>query len=98
MTGASGFIGRALCERLLELGAVVHGTSRRDVELDADLWSHSCVDLTSADDVDRLVAEAKPDYVIHHWLIHKNTVKNYGTGMITLGYRVYRVIFKSTII
>jgi nucleoside-diphosphate-sugar epimerase len=65
VTGASGFIGRALCVRLLELGAEVHGTSRRDVDLDNDRWSHSTVDLTDAAAVDAMVAEVKPDYVMH---------------------------------
>ena len=65
VTGASGFIGRALCVRLLEMGAVVHGTSRRDVDLQGERWSHSSVDLTDALSVDRLLVDAKPDYVLH---------------------------------
>ena len=65
VTGASGFIGKALCERLLALGAVVHGTSRRDVDLQGEHWSHSSVDLTDARSVDQLLADAKPDYVLH---------------------------------
>jgi UDP-glucose 4-epimerase len=65
VTGASGFIGHAVCARLLESGAVVCGTSRRDIRFDSDRWTHSCVDLTVADDVDELLASSKPDFVIH---------------------------------
>jgi nucleoside-diphosphate-sugar epimerase len=65
VTGASGFIGHALCARLLELGAEVHGTSRRKVDLESDKWTHASVDLTIADDVDELVSLARPDYIVH---------------------------------
>ena len=65
VTGASGFIGRALCSRLLTSGATVIGTSRRDVNFEHANWSHASVDLADAGQVDELFAEAKPDYVIH---------------------------------
>ena len=65
MTGASGFIGRALCARLLEQGAEVHGTSRRKVDFESDKWTHASVDLTIADDVDELVSLAGPEYIVH---------------------------------
>jgi nucleoside-diphosphate-sugar epimerase len=65
VTGASGFIGRAVCARLLEKGAAVYGTSRRDIDLESDRWTHASVDLTIADDVDNLFAVAQPDFVIH---------------------------------
>jgi nucleoside-diphosphate-sugar epimerase len=50
---------------LLELGAVVHGTSRRRVALDNGRWSHSSVELTNADEVDELISNVQPDYVMH---------------------------------
>lgn len=65
MTGASGFIGRAVCARLLDSGAAVYGTSRRDIHIESDRWTHASVDLTIADDIDNLLAVAKPDFVIH---------------------------------
>ena len=65
VTGASGFIGRAVCARLLESGATVHGTSRRSVAFDHTNWQHTEADLANAEDVDRLVASARPDYVLH---------------------------------
>ena len=65
MTGASGFIGHALCARLLEQGAEVYGTSRRKVDFESEKWTHASVDLTIADDVDDLVALARPDYIVH---------------------------------
>jgi len=65
VTGASGFIGHALCARLLEQGAEVHGTSRRRVDFESDKWIHASVDLTIAEDVDELVSLAKPDYIVH---------------------------------
>jgi len=65
VTGASGFIGRAVCGRLLDKGAEVCGTSRRDVDLESDRWTYASVDLTLADDVDELLASTKPDFVIH---------------------------------
>ena len=33
VTGASGFIGQAVCAQLLEMGAQVYGASRRNVNL-----------------------------------------------------------------
>jgi len=65
VTGASGFIGRAVCARLLEMGAAVYGTSRRDIDLKSDRLTHASVDLTVADDVDNLLAVAQPEFVIH---------------------------------
>lgn len=65
MTGASGFIGHALCARLLEQGAEVHGTSRRKVDFESDKWTHASIDLTIPEDVDELVSLARPDYIVH---------------------------------
>lgn len=65
VTGASGFIGKAVCARLLEEGAFVHGVSRRDVSMDADRWSHSRLDLADGPAVDKLFADVRPEYVMH---------------------------------
>lgn len=65
MTGASGFIGRALCVHLLDIGATVVGTSRSTVDLGSDRWTHASLDLTNAQAVDELIGGEQPDYVIH---------------------------------
>lgn len=65
VTGASGFIGHAVCERLLELGADVCGTSRRNVEFDDQRWHHVATDLTNAGEVDELFSTSRPEFVIH---------------------------------
>lgn len=65
VTGASGFIGKAVCARLLDEGAFVHGVSRRDVNMDADRWSHSRLDLSDGPAVDKLFADVRPEYVMH---------------------------------
>ncbi len=65
VTGASGFIGHAVCARLLEMGAEVYGTSRRNIEFESDRWTHSVVDLTVADDVDELLVSSRPEFIIH---------------------------------
>jgi nucleoside-diphosphate-sugar epimerase len=65
VTGASGFIGQAVCRRLLDAGAIVTGTSRRELSLDSARWSHVALDLADADGVDRLFEDARPEFVIH---------------------------------
>ena len=53
VTGGSGFLGRTVCAKLHAKGA------------DVVAPSHASVDLTRQDAVDRLVAEVKPDQLIH---------------------------------
>jgi len=65
VTGASGFIGMAVCRHLLRAGAKVHGTSRKAVEIDDDSWSFSVADLADPDAVDQLIDDQRPDFVIH---------------------------------
>ena len=65
VTGASGFIGIAVCKRLLELGAQVSGTSRRYVEFDHTEWRHIAADLTNISDVGELFAASRPEFVVH---------------------------------
>ena len=66
VTGASGFIGRALVRRLAALGAEVHGVSRRPPDGDdpgvAQWWT---ADLADATAVDRLVEECRPAHIVH---------------------------------
>jgi nucleoside-diphosphate-sugar epimerase len=64
VTGASGFLGTALCEGLLDAGAEVHGVSRRDRPLDTDVRWHR-VDVADADAVDRTMGAVNPDVVYH---------------------------------
>jgi UDP-glucose 4-epimerase len=65
VTGASGFIGARLCERAVELGAVVHGVSRRpSPDASAALrWEH--LDLTDEAAVRALWRSVRPDVVLH---------------------------------
>ena len=61
MTGASGFIGAAVCHQLMKAGAQVWGTGRTRVP------SVSTVGLQALlpDDAARIVREAKPEVVFH---------------------------------
>ena len=65
VTGASGFIGARLCERACDLGALVHGVSRRPSPgLSAGLrWEHA--DLTDESATRALVRRVQPDVVLH---------------------------------
>lgn len=65
VTGASGFLGRHLTRRLLELGAEVHATSRvpRGGEGRALRWWQA--DLSDADAARKLVRETAPARIFH---------------------------------
>src|SRR5919109_3737894 len=63
VTGASGFIGGRLCQRLLTEGEEVHAISRRPQEDDSVRWWQS--DLGDADDVARTVGRLRPDVIYH---------------------------------
>jgi UDP-glucose 4-epimerase len=65
VTGASGFIGRAVCCRLLETGATVHGVSRSPLTLDHPEYSHHPADLSDAGQTDRLFDAVRPRFVLH---------------------------------
>ena len=64
VTGASGFIGSAVCRRLAQAGALVHGVSRQPrTGGDCVRWWRA--DLADADQVQDLVAGCGPHLVVH---------------------------------
>lgn len=63
VTGASGFIGGRLCQRLLTEGEEVHAISRRPQQDDSVRWWQS--DLGDADDVATTLGQIRPDVVYH---------------------------------
>jgi nucleoside-diphosphate-sugar epimerase len=64
VTGASGFIGSRLCERLKELGAIVHGVSRKQQSHGAvsEWWQAELDDEVATR---RLVEVIAPDIIFH---------------------------------
>lgn len=63
VTGASGFIGSRLCDRLVALGYEVHGTSRSRREANDVRWWH--VDLSDVGTTREVVRSASPDAIVH---------------------------------
>jgi len=64
VTGASGFIGSHLCERLRELGAVVHGISRT-VRKDGIVSHWWQADLENEIAARQVIESIKPDIIFH---------------------------------
>jgi UDP-glucose 4-epimerase len=65
VTGASGFIGSALCRRLLQAGAEVHGVSRTErAATDYCARWHTCR-LDDINAVRALLKVSRPDFVFH---------------------------------
>lgn len=65
VTGASGFIGKALCRRLMQHGVEVHGVSRTTRTPESPItrwWQCSLEDLNA---VHTLLEVAKPDLIFH---------------------------------
>jgi len=64
VTGGSGFIGRRLCTRLIELGAEVHAVSRIErPRVDEVRWW--VADVGDADDIRRVVQETQPHVIVN---------------------------------
>jgi UDP-glucose 4-epimerase len=63
VTGAGGFIGAALCQRLCELQATVHGISRRPRDYAQVRWW--ITDLANQETADQVIQESKPDLIFH---------------------------------
>lgn len=64
VTGATGFIGRALCPALSERGARVHALSRSGAKPPGALASWSC-DAANEESLRRLVHQIRPELVYH---------------------------------
>lgn len=64
VTGASGFIGSALAKKLLDLGADVHGLSRKDMKVNDGIKWHKG-DLSNLEFVETIIQKILPDYIFH---------------------------------
>ena len=65
VTGASGFIGSHLCDRLNDLGAIVHGVSRKSRKRGGGVFRWWQVDLQDDGATRRLVEAVAPDTIFH---------------------------------
>jgi nucleoside-diphosphate-sugar epimerase len=65
VTGARGFIGRKLCRRLLDSGALVHGVSRVSSPDVGTATRWLTVDLTHFQSVRQMLESVRPDVVFH---------------------------------
>ena len=65
ITGASGFVGRHLANRLAALGAAVHGLGNEPPHPALELAGWHPADLTIAETLGEAVAAAAPDFVVH---------------------------------
>jgi nucleoside-diphosphate-sugar epimerase len=66
VTGATGFIGPHLCEKLAGLGSNVFAVSRNySTHLDTSKINYESVDLSDIEQVRRMLERIKPNYVFH---------------------------------
>lgn len=87
VTGAAGFAGQYLCAHLAERGYRVFGTrqGRGSEEGDRESETFKC-DLRDFAQINRVVQEVKPDYVVHlaaiSYVAHADTAEIYETNII----------------
>ena len=63
VTGATGFIGPHLCNRLVELGSNVYAVSRNySSQLNTDKINYQSVDLSDIEQVRNLIESVQPAY------------------------------------
>ena len=65
VTGASGFLGTHLCDRLLSSGAEVHAVSRIDRDAGSTGMRWQCSDFDSEVEVARVLRAVRPDVIYH---------------------------------
>jgi len=65
VTGATGFIGSALCRRLLDENVILHAVSRNDQESSNDRFHWWNDDLTKFDQTRELIITIRPDLIFH---------------------------------
>jgi len=65
VTGASGFLGSALCSRLTRLGAEAHGVSRNAYQIAENGLRWWQADLSHDGEARRLLDNIRPDYIYH---------------------------------
>jgi len=63
VTGANGFIGREVTERLCQRGYEVHAVARNPIEISGAVWHR--VDLMDDLAVSRLLTDLKPTHLVH---------------------------------
>lgn len=64
VTGATGFIGSKLSEKLIQLNAKVYAVSRREISSKNNIiWFKG--DLADSSFVDKVISEIRPDYIFH---------------------------------
>jgi GDP-4-dehydro-6-deoxy-D-mannose reductase len=75
ITGASGFVGRYLADKLIDIGLEVWGTSRSNILSKFDRGIHwVSLDLTNQDSITSCINNIEPDYIFH--LAAQSSVRN----------------------
>ena len=91
ITGTRKGIGRYLAEHYLEQGDIVIGCSRGDSDLNHDRYTHHTCDVTSEDEVTRLIKATRKEYKTVDVLINNAGIALMNHSLLTPGSGIEKV-------